>query len=148
MSELKAASKKIYEKSNHKVVGAGFDSLSNYYVLGMKDEGVNFSKDINFTGSKSKKVINYYADGIKDGYFKTAGSAGYLSCDFSTKKIAMFVGTSAGKDSVKMVLVTSSNMVLLLVLLSTTCNRVLIFTCLTRVLLNKRQLPSCTLSTC
>ena len=59
MSELKAASKKIYEKSNHKVVGAGFDSLSNYYVLGMKDEGVNFSKNINFTGSKSKKVINY-----------------------------------------------------------------------------------------
>lgn len=43
MSELKAASKKIYEKSNHKVVGAGFDSLSNYYVLGMKDEGVRTS---------------------------------------------------------------------------------------------------------
>ena len=102
MSELKAASKKIYEKSNHKVVGAGFDSLSNYYVLGMKDEGVNFSKDINFTGSKSKKVINYYADGIKDGYFKTAGSAGYLSGDFSNQKIAMFVGTSAGEGFVKM----------------------------------------------
>ncbi len=102
MSELKAASKKIYEKSNHKVVGAGFDSLSNYYVLGMKDEGVNFSKNINFTGSKSKKVINYYADGIKDGYFKTAGSAGYLSGDFSNQKIAMFVGTSAGEGFVKM----------------------------------------------
>ena len=102
MSELKAASKKIYEKSNHKVVGAGFDSLSNYYVLGMKDEGVNFSKNINFTGSKSKKVINYYADGIKAGYFKTAGSAGYLSGDFSNEKIAMFVGTSAGEGFVKM----------------------------------------------
>ena len=102
MSELKAASKKIYEKSNHKVVGAGFDSLSNYYVLGMKDEGVNFSKNINFTGSKSKKVINYYADGIKAGYFKTAGSAGYLSGDFSNQKIAMFVGTSAGEGFVKM----------------------------------------------
>ena len=102
MAELKAASKKIYEKSNHKGVGAGFDSLSNYYVLGMKDEGVNFSKNINFTGSKSKKVINYYADGIKAGYFKTAGSAGYLSGDFSNQKVAMFVGTSAGEGFVKM----------------------------------------------
>ena len=78
MAELKAASKKIYEKSNDKVVGAGFDSLSNYYVLGMKDEG------------------------IKAGYFKTAGSAGYLSGDFSNQKVAMFVGTSAGEGFVKM----------------------------------------------
>lgn len=36
MSEVKAAAQTIYEKSNHKVVGAGFDDLDNYYVLGMK----------------------------------------------------------------------------------------------------------------
>ena len=101
MAELKAASKKIYEKSNHKVVGAGFDSLSNYYVLGMKDEGVNFSKNINFTGSKSKKVINYYADGIKKGYFRVAGSEHYLSGPFANQKVAMFIGTSAGEGFVK-----------------------------------------------
>lgn len=101
MKELKEASKTIYEKSNHKVVGAGFDSLSNYYVLGMKNEGVNFTSKINLTSKKSKKVIDYYADGIKDGYFKTAGSAGYLSGDFSNQKVAMFVGTSAGESFVK-----------------------------------------------
>lgn len=102
MKELKSAAQTIYKKSNGKVVGAGFDSLSNYYVLGMKDRGVNFSKNINFTGSDSKAVINYYADGIKKGYFETAGSAGYLSGDFSNQKIAMFVGTSAGEGFVKM----------------------------------------------
>lgn len=102
MKELKSAAQTIYKKSNGKVVGAGFDSLSNYYVLGMKDRGVNFSKNINFTGSDSKSVINYYADGIKKGYFETAGSAGYLSGDFSNQKIAMFVGTSAGEGFVKM----------------------------------------------
>lgn len=102
MDELKKASETIYKKSKGKVVGAGFDSLSNYYVLGMKDEGVNFTKNLNFTSSKSKKVINYYADGIKAGYFKTAGSDGYLSGDFSNEKIAMFVGTSAGEGFVKM----------------------------------------------
>ncbi|MBD5430696.1 extracellular solute-binding protein [Lactobacillus sp.] len=102
MDELKKAAQTIYKKSKGKVVGAGFDSLSNYYVLGMKDEGENFTKNLNFTSSKSKKVINYYADGVKAGYFKTAGSDGYLSTDFSNQKIAMFVGTSAGESFVKL----------------------------------------------
>ncbi|WP_297952721.1 extracellular solute-binding protein [uncultured Lactobacillus sp.] len=101
MEELKDVSETIYKKSNHKVVGAGFDSLSNYYTLGMKDEGVNFSDKINFTGATSKKVINFYADGIKKGYFRTAGSEHYLSGPFANEKVAMFVGTSAGEGFVK-----------------------------------------------
>ena len=101
MAQLKSAAKTIYEKSNHQVVGAGFDSLSNYYVLGMKNAGVDFTSKINLTSAKSKKVIDYYADGIKDGYFKTAGSQGYLSGDFSNQKVAMFIGTSAGESFVK-----------------------------------------------
>ena len=101
MEELKSAAKTIYEKSNHKVVGAGFDSLSNYYVLGMKNQGVNFTSKINIESKKSKNVINYYANGIKAGYFKTAGSSNYLSTDFSNEKVAMFVGSSAGESYVK-----------------------------------------------
>ena len=101
MEELKNASETIYNKSNHKVVGAGFDSLSNYYVLGMKDNGVNFNDKIDFSGSTSKKVINYYADGIKKGYFRVAGSEHYLSGPFANEKVAMFIGTSAGEGFVK-----------------------------------------------
>ena len=101
MEELKDVSETIYKKSNHKVVGAGFDSLSNYYTLGMKDEGVNFTDKINFSGSTSKKVLNFYADGIKKGYFRVAGSEHYLSGPFANEKVAMFVGTSAGEGFVK-----------------------------------------------
>lgn len=101
MAELKQAAETIYKKSNHKVVGAGFDSLANYYVLGMKDEGVDFSNKINFSGSDSKKVINYYADGMKKGYFRVAGSEHYLSGPFANQKVAMFIGTSAGEGFVK-----------------------------------------------
>jgi multiple sugar transport system substrate-binding protein len=39
LDELKEASKTIYEKSNGSVVGAGFDSLNNYYAIGMKNKG-------------------------------------------------------------------------------------------------------------
>ncbi len=101
MAELRSASEEIYKKSNHKVVGAGFDSLSNYYVLGMKDKGINLSSKVNFTGSDSKSVINYYAKGIKAGYFRTAGSENYLSGPFANEKVAMFIGTSAGEGFVK-----------------------------------------------
>ena len=101
MEELKDVSETIYKKSNHKVVGAGFDSLSNYYTLGMKNEGVNFTDKINFSGSTSKKVLNFYADGIKKGYFRVAGSEHYLSGPFANEKVAMFVGTSAGEGFVK-----------------------------------------------
>ncbi len=37
MKELAQVSETIYKKSNHQVVGAGFDSLANYYTLGMKN---------------------------------------------------------------------------------------------------------------
>ena len=101
MDELKKDSQIIYKKSNHKVVGAGFDSLSNYYTLGMKNEGVDFSSKIDFAGDTSKKVINFYADGIKDGYFRVAGSEHYLSGPFANQKVAMYIGTSAGEGFVK-----------------------------------------------
>ncbi|MDF4029561.1 extracellular solute-binding protein [Lactobacillus delbrueckii] len=101
MAELKSVSETIYKKSHHKVVGAGFDSLSNYYILGMKNAGVDFSSKINFSGSTSKSVINYYADGIKKGYFRVAGSERYLSGPFANEKVAMFIGTSAGEGFVK-----------------------------------------------
>lgn len=102
MAELKKAAKVIYKKSDHKVVGAGFDSLSNYYALGMKEKGHDFNNKIDFTSSDSKSIIDFYANGIKDGYFQTAGSAGYLSGDFSNQKLAMYVGSSAGECFVKM----------------------------------------------
>ncbi|MDF7639696.1 extracellular solute-binding protein [Lactobacillus sp. ESL0791] len=101
MEELKKDAQLIYEKSDHQVVGAGFDSLSNYYTLGMKNEGVNFTDKIDFAGPTSSKVINYYADGIKKGYFRVAGSEHYLSGPFANKKVAMYIGTSAGEGFVK-----------------------------------------------
>ncbi|MGM8140089.1 extracellular solute-binding protein [Enterococcus italicus] len=97
MEELKEAAKTIYEKSNGEVVGAGFDSLNNYYAIGMKNEGVDFNKDLKLTSKASKEVISYYGEGIDKGYFRVAGSDKYLSGPFANKKIAMYIGSSAGE---------------------------------------------------
>jgi len=97
MEELKEAAKTIYEKSNGEVVGAGFDSLNNYYAIGMKNEGVDFNKDLKLTSKASKEVISYYVEGIDKSYFRVAGSDKYLSGPFANKKIAMYIGSSAGE---------------------------------------------------
>ena len=83
LEELKEASKTIYEKSNKEVVGAGFDSLNNYYAIGMKNKGVDFNKDLDLTSKDSQEVVYYYRDGIEAGYFRTAGSDKYLSGPFA-----------------------------------------------------------------
>ena len=48
-----------------------------------------------------KKVINYYAEGVKDGYFRIAGSDQYLSGPFANEQVAMFIGSIAGEGYVK-----------------------------------------------
>lgn len=101
MDQLKQASKEIYEKSGHKVVGAGFDALNNYYVIGMKGKGQTFNSKLNFDSKASKQVINYYADGVKAGYFQIAGAQKYMYLPFSNGKVAMFVGASSSEQYIK-----------------------------------------------
>ena len=101
MEELKQASITIYEGSNGDVVGAGFDSLNNYYSIGLKNEGVDFTPEIDVTGDASKAVVSYYADGVRDGYFRIAGSDRYLSGPFGAQTIAMNIGSMAGESHVR-----------------------------------------------
>lgn len=95
LDELEKASKKVYEKSNHKVIGAGFDSLSNYYTTALKDAGINFDDKTDFMSPTSKAVIDYYFRGVKAGYFRIAGSDKYMSKVFANQKIAFYVASSA-----------------------------------------------------
>lgn len=101
MAQLKSVAQKIYQKTNHKVVGAGFDNLSAYYANGMRDAGYEFNQKINFSGKASTNLINYYATGIKSGYFMIAGSQKYLSVPFASGMVAMYVSSSAGESYVK-----------------------------------------------
>ena len=100
LDELATASKTIFEKSKGKVVGAGFDSLNNYYAIGMKNKGVDLNKDLQLDSDESKAVINYYAEGVKEGYFRIAGSDQYLSGPFANEQVAMFIGSIAGEGFV------------------------------------------------
>lgn len=97
--ELASVSKEINEKKG--IVGTGFDSLNNYYTTYLKNQGVTFDKDLDVTSEASANAANYYLDGIKEGYFRIAGTDKYLSGPFANETLGMYIGSTAGESFVK-----------------------------------------------
>ena len=95
--EFVEVSKKIKEKKN--IPGAGFDSLNTTFL---KNEGQTFDPKFDVTGETSVKAVNYYLDGVKEGYFRIAGTDKYLSGPFANKQVGMYVGSMAGETFVKL----------------------------------------------
>lgn len=83
------------------IVGAGFDSLSNYYTTQLKTQGITFDNNVDVTGEESVNAVNYYLDGVKEGYFRIAGTDTYLSGPFASETLGMYIGSNAGESFVK-----------------------------------------------
>ena len=94
--EFAQVAKTITEKKG--IVGAGFDALNNFYTTYLKNKGVDFNS---VTSAESVEAANYYLDGIKEGYFRIAGTDMYLSGPFAAEQLGMYVGSNAGESFVK-----------------------------------------------
>ena len=94
MEELAEVAKKIYEETGNP--GAGFDSLSNYYITALASRGIEFDKNLDVTGKDSREIIDYYLEGVKEGYFRIAGEDGYLSGPFGNQLLGFNIGSNAG----------------------------------------------------
>ena len=97
--EFKTVAQTIKNKKG--IVGGGFDSLNNYYVTFLKNEGANFDNNFDVTSDKSVKAVNYYLDGVKNGYFRIAGTDNFLSGPFASEMLGMYVGSNAGESFIK-----------------------------------------------
>ena len=97
--ELVQVAKTIKEKKG--IAGAGFDSLNTYYTTFLKTEGKTFDSNFDVTDEASAKALNYYLEGVKEGYFRIAGTDNYLSGPFGNGTVAMYVGSNAGENFVK-----------------------------------------------
>jgi multiple sugar transport system substrate-binding protein len=97
--ELAAAAKQIRQAKG--IPGFGADSLSNFYITYVKNEGKTFDKNLDVTGSQSSKAFAYYGSGINDGSFRIAGTDKYMSGPFGSQKAAMYIGSIAGESFVK-----------------------------------------------
>lgn len=97
--ELKEVAKKIHEKKN--IPAVGVDSLSNYYQTYLENKNIKMDSKLDVTSAQSKEAINYYLDGIKEGYFRIAGSEKYMSGPFANEQCAAYIGSNAGEVYVK-----------------------------------------------
>ena len=97
--EFAQVSKTITEKKG--IVGAGFDSLNNFYTTYLKNKGIDFNSETDVTSAESVEAANYYLDGVKEGYFRIAGTDNYLSGPFAAEQLGMYVGSNAGESFVK-----------------------------------------------
>ncbi len=95
MEELATTSQKIFEEKG--IPGVGFDSLNNYYVTQLVNNGITFEPGYDVTGDVSTAAVNYYLDGVKNGSMRIAGTDAYLSGPFTSELVGMFIGSSAGE---------------------------------------------------
>lgn len=98
LDELLEVSKKITEAKG--IPALGFDSLSNFYTTFLNQEGVKFDDSFDPTSEVSVKAVNFYLDGVKAGYFRTAGTDKYMSGPFGNQQTAMYIGSNAGETYV------------------------------------------------
>ena len=77
------------------------DALNNFYTTYLKNKGVDFNSETDVTSAESVEAANYYLDGIKEGYFRIAGTDMYLSGPFAAEQLGMYVGSNAGESFVK-----------------------------------------------
>ena len=99
-NDLKEASKAIYEKTG--VVGFCADALIeviNTIILQSHDGKYvdTASKKLLFNDEETLKWIEWWAEGVKEGYFQIAPTTGdYNSSDLNNGAIASYIGSCAG----------------------------------------------------
>lgn len=100
--DVEEYSKIIYEKEG--IPGFGTDSVTDTYQCMLMQAGSgyidakNMAIDIDETIAKTQ--LNWFADGVKAGYFRLVGEDTYFSNPFGSKAVASYIGSSAGASYV------------------------------------------------
>ncbi len=97
--ELEEVSKAIYEAKG--IPGVGFDSLSNYYATYLHNNGHEMDANLDVAGDESVEAVSYYHNGIRDGYFRIAGTDQYMSGPFANEQVGAYIGSNAGEVYVR-----------------------------------------------
>ena len=97
-TEVAEISKLIYEKEG--IPGFGTDSITDTYQGLIMQAGSGYidaqSMTLQIDESIAKEKLNWFADGVKDGYFRLVGEDVFFSNPFGSQAIASYIGSSAG----------------------------------------------------
>jgi ABC-type glycerol-3-phosphate transport system substrate-binding protein len=101
-SELETVSKAIYE--TYGVPGFGTDSIVDTYQALVMQAGSDYidvdTKSIAIDRQIGIDKLNWFANGVKEGYFRLVGEDFYFSNPFGSQAVGMYIGSSAGVDYV------------------------------------------------
>ena len=101
--ELEANAKKIYEEKN--IIGFAIDSITDVTQTLIKQKTDKYidteARKIAFNNAETEQIVNFIADGCKDGYFSINPSNGYFSSDMTAGIVGSYIGSVAGLPYVK-----------------------------------------------
>lgn len=101
-AELEACAKAIYE--NYGIAGFGTDSITDSYQGWITQAGSSYIDVENNKMAIDRDIaiekLNWFANGVKEGYFRLVGEDYYFSNPFGSQAVGMYVGSAAGIDYV------------------------------------------------
>lgn len=97
-TELANNSKVIYEKEG--IPGFGTDSITDTYQGLIMQAGSGYidaqTRTLAIDETIAKEKLNWFADGVKAGYFRLVGEDVFFSNPFGSQAEASYIGSSAG----------------------------------------------------
>lgn len=101
-AELENCAKAIHEA--YGIAGFGTDSVTDTFQGWMVQNGSAYidvdSKSVAIDRSLAVEKLNWFANGVQEGYFRLVGEDMFFSNPFGSQKVGMYVGSSAGIDYV------------------------------------------------
>ncbi len=97
-SDVEAYSKLIKEKKG--IPGFGSDSITDTFLCLIKQAGSDYIDAKNVVINMDRNIaiekLNWFGDGVKNGYFRLVGDDYYFSNPFGSQAVASYIGSSAG----------------------------------------------------
>ena len=101
-AELEECAKAI--TAEYGIAGFGTDSITDTFQGWMMQNGSSYidveSKTVSIDRDLAIEKLNWFANGINEGYFRLVGEDYYFSNPFGSQAVGMYVGSSAGVDYV------------------------------------------------
>jgi len=100
--ELTEASKTIYEAEG--IPGFGTDAIQETFQGWIMQQGSGYidaeNHVMNIDETIAKNTLQWFTDGVSEGYFRLIGEDGFFSNVFGSQAVASYIGSSAGASFV------------------------------------------------
>lgn len=101
-SELEECAKSIYDE--YGIAGFGTDSITDSFQGWITQAGSSYidtqTKEVSIDRDIAIEKLNWFANGVQEGYFRLVGEDHYFSNPFGSQAVGMYVGSAAGVDYV------------------------------------------------